>query len=678
MRRSRVSLLVACLVLASVAAVRADEGPSPYAAWSFGSFGVAIGLNGIVVAGSGSQTEVYVGARAPVDGHFWYSLRYDPDTQDYEQSFVSETLPSAIIRIAAFHTPVAERPLAIVVALWDETRLYDPVTKKLLGTDTVSCRMRGGLAALTLRDLDGDGWDEFISLCRDGTVVVHGFTYPEWVVPAALWFVSDADVVVGQMDGDAALEVATSDGRVIDTATHAAQWTYAGGFGEQLRAADIDADGRDELIAMKSHASVSAYDVDSQLPKWSLPDASVGAILVTDVDNDGVQDLLLGDGLASGVLHAYNAQTLVEEWLIPSAADGVNAITLADVNNDGVKEVLWAGSIGKGHLYIGNWATRTIVWQNQQIGEMFLGPEIGDVDGDGIAELVIASVGGRIVVFDSRTMRVRAISATAAGGQFALTYELKLRDLNGDGRREIVMVTEHVIEAYSFSAANVFTLTWSSPRRTDTSLYAVEVADVDGNGDLEVIAGSLDYIYIYDAATGVEKWNVPLGTSFQSVTHLAVGQMDNDPALEIAGLLLNGIVMIFDGATRALEATLDANATSISTIDPSYGIGSLLVGTVSGHVGAWAFSGVSYSETRGWNLVTTRINAARLVDGALAVASGGVIHVLREGTIFETANYGPALAGLGFSFSPSLTSLGSGRVLLSGGGHGVHAFIVHP
>jgi hypothetical protein len=78
----------------------------------------------------------------------------------------------------------------------------------------------------------------------------------------------------------------------------------------------------------------------------------------------------------------------------------------------------------------------------------------------------------------------------------------------------------------------------------------------------------------------------------------------------------------FSTATRTEETSFSANGSSIATLDPTRGIG------------------------------TARINSARLEDGQLAVVSGGVLHVLREGAIVDTAKY-----WLGVS---------------------VHAFIVHP
>jgi hypothetical protein len=703
MSRVRMPLSIALLAVALTSSIglHADEGPSPYAAWSLGSFGEQIGVGGLLIVGTGSQTEIYVASKTGYDGGYapyWFTVRHIPGTAQYEQLFISETFTQDIRRIMRLRTPVAERPLAIAVAFADGTiRLYDPTTKALLGTDSDPCTANGGILAITTSDLDGNGWDEFVSLCGNGAVAVHGFTYSQWVLPGSA-SVFAGDIITGQMDDDPAIEIATTEGKVIDAATHAVQWSWTPKFGRRLRAADIDADGRDELIGAEAWYTVFAYDVERQLPKWSLPaDLDIGAIEVTDIDADGVQELLVGDS-QWGEVHAYSTVTQAEEWKIANPEHGVTNIAVGDVNNDGIKEVLWgagASSTGADRLYVGNWMSRTISWQNIQLDGPFVGPAVGDLDGDGIAELVYVSMGseagyasGRIVVVDSRTMKVRAVSPGVAGGTNAWTgvKGLKLRNLVGDSRPEIVVATgwlyDGLIEAYSFNSANAFSMVWTNLTRPNgVSFASVEVADIDGDGGLEVLAGSDaehtgsigEFIYVYDAATRAEKFHtLQMGARYSKISDLVVGQLDSDPAMEFAGLVDGGAVYVFDGKTRILDALIDVKGTSLASINPSYGIGSLLVGTTTGRVSAYAFNGSIFTERLGWNFGTLRITGAALTpDGALAVGTGGVIHVLREGVSFQTRNYG---AGFGHD----LLSMGGGRVLLSGGGLGVHAFIVRP
>jgi hypothetical protein len=157
------------------------------------------------------------------------------------------------------------------------------------------------------------------------------------------------DLTVGQMDADPALEIATANGHVIDSATHAVEWFLDGGFGRLVRAADIDGDGRDEIVGADFAGNIRAYDVDLQLMKWSTTAGNdeVEAIQVGDIDDDGVQEVVIGDG-GFGDLHAFDGRTGEAEGVM-SADFGPTDIAVLDLDMDGRSEVLWgAGSTTTG------------------------------------------------------------------------------------------------------------------------------------------------------------------------------------------------------------------------------------------------------------------------------------------------------------------------------------------
>jgi hypothetical protein len=144
-----------------------------------------------------------------------------------------------------------------------------------------------------------------------------------------------------------------------------------------------------------------------------------------------------------------------------------------------------------------------------------VGPAIGDLDGDGQPELVICSQGselidsGRILVFDLGAWRCAQYQPILDGFAVYGVGDLKLRDVEGNGRLQIVIGTDSiydgVIVVYRFDSNNTFTSIWTNSTLPQGSpIKFVEVADLDNNGTLKIIGGNYDafgngvYVYAYD------------------------------------------------------------------------------------------------------------------------------------------------------------------------------------
>ncbi|MBQ0960002.1 VCBS repeat-containing protein [Ideonella sp. 4Y11] len=570
-----------------LAPAKAASDPSGQAAqWAWSALGSGIGQNGIVSADNGGDTEVYVTAARGGFGSsaVWHALKAKVTSRATSLSpfFSSPVYPSSIVRLMVAE-PAGGLPRRVLVALQDGQQLaYDQASKALLSSTNGPCASRGGLRDFTQADLDADGVPEQISVCLDDQLVVHRDATVLWSLAA----VGGGSIVVGQMDDDAAPEIATTSGRVIDSATHRVQWYRGQGFGARLALADVDGDGRQELISADSWYWIWAYDVDRQLPKWSIrTDLDIGALTMSDIDGDGVQDLLYGDG-QWGAVHVLDPATGTEKGRIDNPEHGVTQIALVDLARDGSPEILFgagATSSGPDHLYVADWAQRRIVWENPDLSGPFIGPELGDVDGDGEPEVVMASSesdagysSGRIIVLDGKTLRLKALSDPIANGlSWVGLNDLKLRDVNGDGRLDIVVAADYlydgVVEAYSMGKKGALTRIWQNASRPSGSPFtAVEVADVDGDGVAEVLVGNGvahsgsegTFIYAYDMATGAQKWHtIHMPGGWSGVSGLVVADLDGNGTLEIATMVPGAGTYVFDGATHSPQSILPADGT---------------------------------------------------------------------------------------------------------------------
>jgi hypothetical protein len=638
--------------------VATTGGTSQQPFWQYATFGSGIGVSNIIIgpppAGGGAR-EILIGGNSTNNfggDDFWQSIRHNPATGNYDQVFVSPIYSATIKRIAVADV-VGDSQKEIVVMLDDgRIYLYDFTTKNELGVINTGI---AGLEGLCIADLNGDGHMELIMTTPNDLFVFNGAGNLLWQVPGAGGY----DVVAGQMDNDPAMEIAATNGKVVDAATHAVQWTYNGGFGYHLKLAPFPGESYQQLIVASGWQFVYSYDIARQLPRWSInTPQDIGAIEVADVDNDGVPEVIIGDG-QWGTVHVHDLITQTLKWEINNPEHGVTNIAVGDVDNDGVVDLLWGAGwtdTGPDFLYVADTTIHSIKWQSLDLEGPFLGPLIGDLDGDGQPELVICSSfsnsgydSGRILVFDLATLAFRGISAPVVNN-FAWTgvHDLKLRDLEGDGRMEIVLGADYLydgaIEIYGFDSSNAFTLRWSNTTRpTGSPFNFVEVADLDGNGTPEIIAGNTVadsgsqgvYVYIYDYPSGVNPWrSVNLASGFNAVNGLIVQDLDGNGSKEIAALVSTGDLYTFDGPTRQLRNLRQNTGGTLLSSRPSPS--GLILGDNAGVGHFLQYANNSYTETLTRQLGNTILDGINVLpDGWLWTGAGGVLN-LRDLPSYDT------------------------------------------
>jgi hypothetical protein len=595
--------------------------------WQYSVFGSDIGGSNIIIGPipPGGGTSEVVFDSYSYDS-FWQSIRYNRSTGNYDQVFVSPSYnidPSSYVSIRGLQlakvTSASDRQ--IVVMLNDgRIYLYDFATKAELSHFDTGVAGNYGLTALTVSDLNGDGLGELILTNESDLFVFNAAGQLLWQVAGA----GGNDVVAGQMDNDPAVEIAATNGVVVDAGTHAAQWTYGGGFGVHLKLAPFPGENYQQLISASDWQFVYSYDVGRQLPRWSIETPQdIGAIEVADVDNDGVPEVIIGDG-QWGNLHVHDLITQALKWEVNNPEHGVTNIGVGDVDDDGVAELLWgagATSSGPDHLYVANTTgAHDIKWQNIDLEGPFLGPAIGDLDGDGQPELVVCSTysdatygSGRILVFDFATLALRAISdAVVDNNAWTGVHDLKLRDVEGNGRMQIVIAADYLydgaLEIYRFDANNTFTRIWTNATRPMGNPFNfVDAADLDNNGTLKIIAANTVahtgsegvYVYAYDYPSGTESWrSVNLASGFSSVNGLIVEDLNGDGNKEIAALISTGDLYTWDGPSRQLRNLRQGtNGTLLSNRASPAG---LVLGDTSGvgHFLQWGNDTYTESFTR--------------------------------------------------------------------------------
>ena len=636
--------------------------------WKMGVFSNGIGVSGILALdldNDGSVEIISSGATATFGSDdFWYVLRYDSLDSEYKMVWISRLYSSGISCIAAFDAD-GDDTYNIFVGLSDgDIHVYDGAVLAEIGGISSSA---GSVNRICLGDADNDGTAEIV-FCDDASVFIYDavvYSFEHEVGYGA------GDFEVGDVDADPSHEIVLATGEVLefngDTAV--VEWDYAGGdFGYLVEVSDIDSDGMQEIIGAEGWYYVTAFDADIQSPKWQInADLDVAALLVTDVEGDGVDEVIYGDG-QWGEIHCHDAVTSNQKWQISNPEHGVTNIAVSDVDADGDLEILWgagATSTGEDHLYVHDIPTLAFEWSSKHIDGPFHAVDVGDVDSDGYEEIVIVSYesnsgydDGVVHILDAETHDMEWQSGFDLFGGFAWTgvHDVAIGDVDDDMDTEIVVATDelydgaiYVINGVSHSIEASYTYDDGAP------IYSVEISDVDHDGQTEIVAGGGRehtgapgvYIYVINGSTGTVEWNsISLGDYWSEIYALEVGDVDNDTVPEIVAT--NDNIFIFDGITHQMFQ---------STLDQCYGLDlydtdgdgkqEVVVGRDNGQV--VAMDGETYVEEIIRDVSAGRVEGVRVCDidqngsAELVLGTSGVLRVyglIDSGLVWESGLLG--------------------------------------
>lgn len=294
---------------------------------------------------------------------------------------------------------------------------------------------------------------------------------------------------------------------------------------EGLIVSDIDADGSKEIIfgasisgfARNTRFQVAAFDTSSSsyIIEWSseIYTSSISEIALVDIG--GAKKIAVG--LDNGQLDIFDAMTLALESS-RNLGFGIKDILSADTNSNGTTELVIVGSQITALL---DPSTLNVLSQPGYGGESAV---IGNVDSTDDMEIIFSS--GSVISIDS------TFSAHLKW-DFSLTGEagtyLALGDANQDGIQEIY-------SARNWYYIDIYDAILKSPVgqiRTSTSLHALTLADVTGDGREEILYGDAQHgsVHALDIVSRTELWSIRNLSS--GVTRIAVSDIDGDGEDEV-------------------------------------------------------------------------------------------------------------------------------------------------
>lgn len=327
-------------------------------------------------------------------------------------------------------------------------------------------------------DFDGDG-DEDVVVGDMAT----GVTFFEQVLGARGWkrhllargYIHD--LRVGDVTGDGLPDVVTTDKHKLELLESrpdgpSLRWTLLEHKGEGLELADLDVDGDLDIVYSNMWLERFGGDPGSGwiahplAPQWPIDTR----VQVADVDGDGVPDVVLSASEGEGTVSWFKRPASKDDpWretpIDTGPLEGAHSLRVADFDLDGDQDVLVAEMHTSARRRImvalnegGRW--RPVVLARHGSHNMV----VGDVDGDGDIDLVGKNYEGR--------------------GRFVEFWENRASDLR---------LTPRHIPVGGGPSWRYDPLDTDRPGY-DREKFALFSADLDDDGDQDVVAGGTLYV----------------------------------------------------------------------------------------------------------------------------------------------------------------------------------------
>ncbi len=295
------------------------------------------------------------------------------------------------------------------------------------------------------------------------------------------------------------------------------------------------------------------------------------AVCAADMDRDGDVDVIScsynddeiswyeNDGEA---IPGFSKHSIVYYmWPLPSVADGVRSVYPADVNGDGAMDILW-----------GSYLNDTIGWLRSDgaSNPSFTPVVIDNYSADGPTDVIAADfdMDGDLDVLSASAVDDSIYYFRNANGDASAWWDYPVTesadnvravfaaDISGDGYVDVLSASanDNRITWYENDEGNLtFADAWTISTLADNP-RDVAVADIDGDGDLDVVSGSADDddVAWYENESihrhAVFPWASEVDSTPDGVNSLFLGDMSGDGDTDIL------CTSLFEGNVECYES----------------------------------------------------------------------------------------------------------------------------
>jgi len=586
-RVTAVLSLALLLVLSARPSLADDILTQVHSKWAWSTYGSRVGLKGFEVADVDGDGRSEILATTSLGGKdWWYQVNFSGRLLQTWSSFPIEGETA----LRALGLAQATESYLAVVLTPSTVEVFDAASKKhRFGFETLSSDNK----AIAVADLAGDGSLEAV-VCdaQDLTVYDLASGTPMHLKQGF----GCADIDVGQVDADPQLEIAIAGnafgGYVFDGLTLTLDGGDIFGFGARVALADLNADGRDEVVFVRGW-SLRAQNPSTGLLLWqsSIPASFFGyAFSIAEMSPSPGREVVLADGYSVSVLAGIDGSPL---WTLPFLGS-VAAVGAGDVDGDGILDLLWSSG---GSVFLSPSEAPAAITQTDPFEGEISGLGVGRFSGAGEVEVLTSSSGssafqsGILVALSFSQGRQLRRSSAEDTEVLSDIQEMVASQLDDDAQLEVCAWADFEPGVACFDGLT-FEEQWSTGILS--GITTMTIAEVDNAAPPEVITGSYvgagARVTVQEGESGSLKWQSPptVGAAIESLA--AVDPDSNGNVQIVAGFSGLGTsysaLVRFDAETglpvgEPWERSFSAMATRPASPDPA---ANLFLGTASGEV----------------------------------------------------------------------------------------------